>query len=196
MAKEKFEFSPRVELIMANLKTVRELREVIIEEGENNIKKFLNYIRDELNDGLPELQSWKCEFYTDKHYTSINYYFGNHWKVLKDDYICIYIEMPYDNELLDHNDDPTVGLYVPEPKIWRLSNKFTKNLNEKLPKSFMNYWEEPDNDSPIFQYVNIEDYAKGESFDTNGFVDKVEELVSNLVEKKDIIDTTIKQVKR
>lgn len=194
MASEIFKFSPRVELILANLKTARKIKHALDEDGQDNIKKFLVHINNELNERLPELQEWNYEFYTDK-YMGIYYYLGDDWKVIKDDYICIFVELPYDSKLLD-DDDPDVGLYVPQPKDWKQSKKFTEELNKKLPKGFRKYWEEPDFDSLLWQWVKFEDYAKEESFDTSGFVDKVEELVSKLIKIKDIINSSIKKVRR
>lgn len=204
MINKTFEFEPRFALVMANLKTARELREVMEEEGHNNIKNFLNHIKDMLNKNLTELESWNCEISIDnkkrnkKSYMSINYYFGDHWKVRNDDYICIFIDMPYDDNLLDR-DDPTVGLYV--PKDWKQNKKYLEKLNEKLPKNFKDFWigsesESEDNtaDTPFWHFVNIEDYAKGDVFDSNGFVSKLEELVSKLLEKKEIFNNTLKQI--
>lgn len=193
MTDKTFEFEPRFALVMANLKTAREVNQVVENEGEVNIKNFLKFIQNILYNRLPIIQEWKCEFDSNKRYISINYYFGDNWKVLKDDYVCIYIEMAYGIDML-FDDNPDVGLYV--PMTWKHRNKFTERLKANLTKSFMDQWEEPDDEDLIWQFVKIENYAKGDSFDTNGFVNEIEELVRKLVDKKDIIDSAIKQVKR
>ncbi|MDD5616468.1 MAG: hypothetical protein PHH85_09735 [Candidatus Methanoperedens sp.] len=194
MTNETFNFSPRVELILANLKTVRNIKHALDEDGQENFKKFLEHINNELNKRLPELQSWKYEICTNK-YMGIYYYLGDDWKVIKDDYICIFVELAYNSEILD-DDDPWVGLYVPQPEDWKQSKKFTEELNKKLPKGFIKYWEKPDSDALLWQWVKFEDYEKEGYFDTSGFVDKVEELVSKLVKIKDIINSSIKKVRR
>jgi hypothetical protein len=192
MTNETFNFSPRVELILANLKTVRNIKHALDEDGQENIKRFLEHINNELKKRLPELQSWNDEIIPGK-YMGIYYCLGDDWKVIKDDYICIFVELAYDSKILD-GDDPWVGLYVPQD--WKQSKKFTEELTKKLPKGFIKYWEKPEFDSLLWQWVKFEDYAKEESFDTSGFVDKVEELVSKLVKIKDIINSSIKKVKR
>lgn len=192
MTDKTFEFEPRFALVMANLKTAREVNQVVKDEGEVNIKNFLKYIHNILYNRLPIIQEWKYKFNYGKGYISIDYYLDDNWKIFKDDYICIYITMYYGIDILSCV--PEVGLYA--PTNWKNIKKFTEKLNDNLTKSFKNQWEEPEDGYPIWQYVKIENYAKGDSFDTNGFVNEIEESVRKLVDKKDIIDSTIKQVER
>lgn len=191
MSNETFEFSPRVGLVMANIKVVREIKKVLDEESEIDIKQLSKYIRDNLIDLVPELQSWKCEIVNDK-YLHLKFFAGDHWKV-RDDYIYICIELPYGTNLLDE-DDPWVGLYVPEE--WKKRKLFYETLDKSLSRSFKNFWEEPDDVAPIWAYVKYEKYSKGDVFDSMGFLQNIAELVSKIVKIKDIIDNNIKQVQK
>lgn len=197
MADKNFEFEPRFALVMANLKTVREIREVIKTEGERNFKNFLKHIQKTLNNDLPQLQSWISKPENNNYLNTI--YYLDHWKVWEDEPIYIYLAISRNAEKLFYDDDPEVGLYVPPD--WPDRKKYIIKLNEELPKSFINTWKESESsdnfdDSPYLQLINIKDYAKGEIFDMNGFVDEVKKLVSELLEQKEIIDKAINQIQK
>ncbi|VVB92406.1 Uncharacterised protein [uncultured archaeon] len=195
MADKNFEFDPRFAVVMANLKTVREIEKAIKEESKNNINKFSNYINETLNKNLPELKLWECYLSNEKPYSSISYYFGDHWIVHKEDFICFYFLI---SRTLFEMDTPTIGIYL--PKDWEQRKNFVEKLNEKLPENFIRFWAKSEDEdrynSPFWAYIEIEDYAKGDIFDTNGFVYEVEELVKELLEQKEIIDNAIKQIQK
>ncbi len=172
---------------MANIKTVREIKKVLDDEGGIDINNLSKYIRDNLSHIVPELESWKCELNSGK----IDFYPGDSWKT-KDDYICIRIDLPYGNDVFEC--DPWVGVYVPED--WKKRDKFYEKLDKTLLRGFKNSWEEPDDESPLWAHVYYKDYAKGDSFDVNGFVENIAKLVVKLVKIKDKIDSIIKQVQK
>jgi hypothetical protein len=130
VANEIFEFSPRFGLIIANIKIVREIRNVIDDEGETDIKRFLKYIRNNMMDTVPEIHSWKS-FIEETH---ISIYPGNRWKVLDEEYITIDIDFIRGLNPLDPEGDPYVGLYV--PKNWPQKKLFEETLMKALPKDF------------------------------------------------------------
>lgn len=189
MVNETFEFSPRVGLILSNIKTVREIRRVLDDEGITEITRFLKYIGDNLKEKVPDIDSWKLVF----HETGVSIFPGDQWKVLDDDSITITIEF---NRMdpLDLEGDPWVGLYVPEN--WPQIKLFKERLIKALPWDFKNYWEKPEDSWPIWAWVKYEHHAKDDNFDSNAFLVDVAKLVSKLVKIKYIIDTTIKQVQK
>jgi hypothetical protein len=188
MTNETFEFSPRVSLILANLKTVREVRKVLEEEGKAEIKRFLKHIRDNLRGRVPDIQPWELVIKNN----SIFVYPSDQWKVLDDDYIAISIDFSFGMKPLEG--DPWVGLYV--PRTWPQGKMFNEKLNKALPKGFMNEWDEPEDEWPIWGWVKYENYAKGDSFDINGFLQDVAELISKLVRIKGTIDSILNQIQR
>lgn len=188
MGYEKFQFQPRFALIMANLKTAREMREVLENEGKTDIQKFMGYVKDKLNDKVPEIKSWK--FDSDKF--SINFYPSNKWKVLDDEYVTITIQFDWGMSIFNPNNDPWVGLYVPEK--WSQRKVFKEKLLKALPKEFINDWDKPEDEWPIWAYVAYEDYSNGDVFDTEAFVDDVGKLVGKLIKIKGLIDDTIENV--
>jgi hypothetical protein len=98
--------------------------------------------------------------------------------------------LPYGSVLLEE-DAPWVGLYVPEE--WSKKDKFREKLIKALPKHFMNDWEKPDSEAILWAFVDYEDYAKGDIFDINGFVDNIVDLVNKLEGVKDAINNSLRK---
>lgn len=188
MGNEKFQFQPRFALIMANLKTAREMKEVLNKEGKTDIQRFMGYVKDKLNDKVPEIKSWKFDFDEG----SINFYPSDKWKVHDDEFVTITIQFDWGMSILNSNNDPWVGLYI--PRNWSHGKLFNEKLLKALPKEFINEWDEPDDEWPIWGYVAYENYSNGDVFDTEGFVDDVGKLVGKLIKIKGLIDNTIENV--
>lgn len=189
MTNRTFQFeSPRVALIFANIKTVREIRSVIDDEGKKEIERFLKYLQNNIKDFVPELQSWK-----DSEIGKTGVYISPdaHWDVVDDDYIAIGIDFYYGKDPSSKY-DPWVGLYVPEN--WEQKKIFKEKLIATLQKGFIGDWEFG-NEYPLWAYVKYEDYSDGESFDIKKFIDDIVRLVGKLVKMRDTIDNTIEQVK-
>lgn len=188
MGNEKFQFQPRFALIMANLKTAREMREVLETEGKTDIQRFMGYVKDKLNDKVPEIKSWKFDIGK----FNINFYPSDKWKVLDDEYVTITIQFDWGMKIFNPDNDPWVGLYIPEK--WSQGKLFNEKLLKALPKEFINEWDESEDEWPIWAYVAYEYYSNGDVFNTEAFVDDVGKLVGKLIEIKGLIDNTIEQV--
>lgn len=192
MPNKKFEFSSRVSLILGNLKTVREVVKILKEkdgEGQLDIKKLIKFIKDHLKEGVPEIKQWEVVIKNN----CICTYPANEWSVFKDT-ISIIVDFDQAMVLYRPDQDPYVGLYV--PKKWSLLETFNKRLIKELGSDFMNDWDEPEEEYPIWTYVKYENYAMGDHFDVNGFLDNIFTLVSKLARKKDVIDRILKQIQK
>lgn len=187
MKNETFEFSPRVALILANIRTVREVNEVIEKEGKTEIKRFLKYIGDNLKDTVPDIRQWKLVIKNN----SIFFYPDDHWKVLDDDFIAISIDFSAGMKPLGSEGDPWVALYVSQN--WPQRRLFNEQLRKAL-SGFMDEWNQAEDETPIWAWVKYENYAKGDSFDIKGFLEKVAELVSKLVKKKGEINSILERI--
>ena len=184
MVKEKFEFSNRVELILANIITIKEVMDVLENEYGDDVKQFLKYIENNLRDEVVDIQSWNPELgYADNDI----YFFPNEWKVLKDDEIAISIilEKPLKSNLY-------VGLYVPNE--WSKHRIFNDKLIQALPDDFMMDWDETKNEFPIGTYLEYENYAKRDYFDMDGFWKEIIELISEIVKIKPTIDNILNEI--
>lgn len=188
MVNETFKFQPRFALIMANLKIAREMKEVLNKEGKTDIRRFIGYVKEKLNDKVPDIKSWKFDF--DER--CINYYPSDKWKVLDDEYISITIQFDWGMNILNPDNDPWIGLYIPEK--WSQGKLFNEKLLKALPKEFINEWDDTEDEWPIWAYVAYEDYSNVDVFDTEAFVDDVGKLVGKLIKIKGLIDNTIEQV--
>src|SRR4030042_3077359 len=111
MEDEKFELAPRIELILANIKTVREIRRAFKEEGEAEIKRFLRFMIENIKNKVAGIRSWELTIEKNK---SIAIYPRNRWQVRKNDYIAISLDFSNWGKLIDPGEDPWVGLRVPE----------------------------------------------------------------------------------
>jgi len=191
MVDEKFELSPRIELILANIKTVREIRRAFKEEGEAEIKRFLRFMIDNIRNKVAGIRSWELTMEGGK---SVAIYPGNQWKVRKDDYVAISLDFSNWGKLIDPGEDPWVGLRVPED--WSFKKGFKRKLNEALGRDFMSEWDEPEDEWPVWAPVRYEDHVKGDTFDIEGFLGEFNERISTLVSEKSIISRTIKQIQR
>lgn len=183
MINNKFKFSPKFELVMSNLKIIKEINEVHKTEGKTEMLKFLKYIGDNLKEIIPDIQSWELDIEGD----TIDIYPNDQWKV-SDENICISIEISFK----PLNSNSWIGLYVPDN--WSQSKQFIEKLSTSLPKGFIEEWDEPEDEFPILSYIEYENYANGESFDYIGYIDDITEKIDKILKIKDNIDNNIKQI--
>ncbi len=190
MTNETFKFSPRVGLIMANLKTVRDVIRILKEkegEGQTDIKKLLKYVKNNLKDRIPEIKPWGLNTQNNCIYISP----GNQWRI-SDDTVSIFVD--FNSAMVPYrlDNDPSVGLYVPD---WPQRKVFNEKLIDELGTEFMNNWDEPEDECPIWTYVKYENYAKGDDFDVKGFGDDIVSLVAKLIGEKEKFDNVLKNIK-
>ncbi|MCG7850092.1 MAG: hypothetical protein MIO93_13075 [ANME-2 cluster archaeon] len=184
MEKEMFEFSNRVELSLANIKTIKEAIDVLENEYKNDVKRFLKYIENNLKNEFADIRSWETEV------GDIEiYFYPKEWKVLNDDdeiAIAIFFnKKPYKS-------NPFVGLYVPVE--WPKCEIFNDKLNKALTKDFMDDWGEQRNDYQISKSLEYENYSNGDSFDTKGFCNKIIKLINEIVKIKPTIDKILNEI--
>jgi len=184
MVKEMFEFSNRVELILANIKTIKKVMDVLKDEYRPDVKRFRQYINNNLSDEVVDIRSWESQFYNDDEI----YFFPKEWKVLDDDVIAICIVLRKDPLKFV----PYIGLYIPPE--WPKKRIFKDKLIETLTNDFMYDWDEPTDDFPICTNLEYENYAKGDSFDIDGFWKKIIELISKIVKIKPTIDNILNEI--
>lgn len=185
MVKEMFEFSNRVELILANIKTIKKVMDVLKDEYRPDVKRFLQYIDNNLSDEVADIRSWESQFgYDDDDI----YFYPKEWKVLNDDEIAICIVLRKDPLKLV----PYVGLYIPPE--WSKKRIFKDKLIEALTNDFMCDWDEPTDNYPILTNLEYENYAKGDYFDIEGFWKEIIELISKIVKIKPTIDNILNEI--
>lgn len=183
MINNKFEFSPKFELVMSNLKIIGEVNKVLKTEGKTEIMNFVKFIRGNLKEMIPEILSWKLDIESDK----IDIYPNDQWKV-SDEYITVTIKFSF--KPLDS--DSWIGLHV--PKNWSQSRLFNEKLLNSLPKGFMEEWDKPEDEWPIWSFLEYEKYANGESFDYIGYIDDITENINKILTIKVNIDNIVKQI--
>lgn len=124
MPKRQFDFSPSVQLILGNLPTIRKVQELLIEGTvAAEVKRCLKYLEVTLQQACPELKTWKSEINDSELY----FYPENAWRVVTDDHIafCFSMYQCIEPSFYSDEDDPIVGLYVPE---WKHRQNFANHL--------------------------------------------------------------------
>jgi len=184
MEKEMFEFSNRVELSLANIITIKEVIDVLENEYERDVKRFLKYIKNNLKNEVADIRSWEPELGDND-----IYFYPKEWKVLNDDdeiaIAIVFIKKPYKS-------NPFVGLYVPDD--WPKCEIFNDKLDKALTKDFKDDWGEEIKNYQISTSLKYENYSKGDSFDIEGFWNKIIELINEIVKIKPTIDNILNEI--
>lgn len=187
-----FKFEKRTELVLVNVKTVREIAEITKKDGEfaKQWEKFMLIANDCIKASVPKLRHWKVGRDSKGQFL---YYPGDHWKVLKDDLIAV--AMDYD-DLIEpgETNDPWVGLYVPEK--WKQAELFRDRLQNVIDKEQSDIWGAPETQWPIWSYVKIEDFIKGSSFDHKSFLKDAAGKIALIVEMRPLIDQLLKKMRK
>ena len=187
LGNETFKFSPRVDLIMANIKTIREIVRIIEgEEGRREFKRLVDYIEDYLHNLLP--QNWIIKREENKILI-----YSDQWRV-NDKYIAIVADFSRGVKPLGGLNiagDPWVGLFVPD---WKYRERFNKELINELSQEFSE-WERPEKEWPIWTWIKYEVYGKGDTFDTQGFINELKDKIIELLRIKDRIDNILGKIR-
>src|ERR1700690_1433985 len=124
MPKRQFEFSPPVELLLTNLPTIREVQKALV-LLKQEVNQFLKQLEKRLVDAIPELKTGESELSGEALYL----FPGPKWRVVKADHVavCVFMHQCVEPASYDDEDDPFVGLYVPE---WKHLEGFTNRLKQ------------------------------------------------------------------
>jgi hypothetical protein len=196
--KGKFFFSPPVELVLANMSTVRQVQKVCYEGAlETDIKHFIREFGKTVAEVLPKVAAWQVEPYAD----SIYWYPNRRWRVVKEDHIAFEVsfESLISPENYDDRDDPWVGLYVPEN--WKHIKAFNNQCFALTPKGFTHIHksksgtpEDFDPSYPIGTCVSLKKCAKGPAFDANRLQTELLVLLRMLMAKDALIESLIAEL--
>jgi len=155
MPKRQFDFSPSVDLILANLPTIRKVQKVL-DEGvvTADVKRYLKDVAVILQEAWPKLRTWKSQISD----LQLYFYPSNDWRVVTDDSIalCFSMYQCIEPSFYNDEDDPFVGLYVPN---WKHRRNFAGHLKSLRITGFQHISEEQgidsDDDIPLWSTVHL-----------------------------------------
>lgn len=194
MPKRQFEFSPPVQLILTNLPTIRHIQKIFDETIRQEVKQFLKHLAVRLQEAIPEVKTWQSEISDETLYV----FPGKSWRVVKDDHIAVCLSMQQCIEPAFYNDedDPFVGLYVPQ---WRHLQSFTNHLKGfRIPGfEYISDHEEMDDTYPLWSNVPLTPLVRRPNrLDLDGLEKAILQRVRKLVEKEDKITNLISKVQQ
>jgi|GEM_PF-3382663 len=177
---KKFEFSERVKLYLRNSSVIAMIKEVEKELPKEFYELFI-HIGDEVksSDWFPK----ELKLYRDE-YDLI--FYKKEWE-FNDEALCFCLEKYYGKEKTIFEDNPYIGIYVPEQIADKVSPIIQQRLGEEADEK--EYDGEDEKQWPIWKNI----YLPQDTDDPSGFIAKVIEEFKWLFTKIEDIDNILKE---
>jgi hypothetical protein len=192
MPAKPFAFSERVQLILANIETVREIDRVTQKGGEleQQMWQFVKYLEKNLKTKVPEFRTWRSP--------EVNEYGvytcpDSSWYVLSDDFVAIGVDFLKGLNPV-RNGDPLVGWYA--PMGWQLRDAFIAGLKAELPDDFFSdrRIEADEVGMVLATHIELASFRdqEGNRFNLVGFEEAIWHAFRKLLKQQPVIEKVFK----
>lgn len=189
--KTRFTFDRRVELVLANIETTREILRLTepSDEWRQSWEGLIKSVGSHLRRSMPALGSWK-DYSSESH---VWFSPAGIWQVTKDEGLSIGVSF---EEVLDDYmiGNPWVYLYAPQE--WKKCSSFIAQIRIAGEDILGAHWGVDDEDGyAFFSHVELRTFGNGKSFQTDLFMGEIAKRVKELLKFKPEVDKVIRQVK-
>jgi hypothetical protein len=192
--KRRFEFSPSVQVFLTNLPTIRKVQKML-DEGTvtADVKRWLKYLAVRLQEEIPGVKTWQSEISNGALFLSPR----KSWRVVRDNGISVCISMAdcIEPAFYNEDDDPFVGLYVPE---WKHLQSFTNRLKAFRIPGFQHIsgYDTRVENFPLLSIVHLVPFVNQARLDVNRLEKAMVDRTRKLVAREGRINDLISKVRR
>ncbi len=192
-----FRFESKVAALLGQIALIREVRIICREEGPlaNEIQRLVNHLRRELPALVPGMKAWQIgRPFVDSGRYHLQTAPGETWKIAASEIVFgLYMKCDPTFCALDQAESPLDQdpcVYIQIPLRWPNREKLILALKHSMPNGFTDSYPpgDVDEETPIWRYLRLEDYAEGRSFNVDDLIRQIAKSFQGLMSLCPIID--------